>query len=59
VLSVGVGAPLMIWLTLGLRRAYGDGRLAAAAKALLLVFGLMFVLAAYRALLFFTVLFTT
>ena len=30
-LSFGVGTPLFVWLAIGLRRAYGDGRVAAGA----------------------------
>lgn len=50
--------PLLGWCVLylygGLRRAYGDGRAAALLRAAALGWGLMLVITAYRAVLFFT-----
>jgi hypothetical protein len=50
--------PLVCWCALylygGLRRAYGDGRAAALLRAAALGWGLMLVITAYRAVLFFT-----
>lgn len=58
-----VSSPLLLlfwaWLTFGMREAYGDGRWGAAAKAAVLAGLLVLVLAAYRAVLFFTAFWTT
>lgn len=52
VLALAIGS----WLAVALRRAYGDGRVAAAAKGVALVLGMGGILAGYRLLLFFTTL---
>ena len=48
-----------LWARAALRRAYGDGPIASAVKAFALAVGFGVVLFAYRALLFFTVFYTT
>ena len=53
------GVLFAVWLAVALRHAYGDGRAAAALKAVLLVFGFVLVLGAYRFLLFFTTFWST
>jgi hypothetical protein len=55
VLAIAFG----VYVTLALRRAYGDGWVAAFAKAAALWLGLGVVLSAYRFVLFFTTLWTT
>ncbi len=47
------------WLAVGLRRAYGDGRVAATFKAILLASGVLLLLGGYRLLLFFTTFWAT
>lgn len=51
-------ATLGTYLYLALRRAYGDGRLAAAAGAAVLALGTVLLIVVYNAILFFTVFYT-
>jgi hypothetical protein len=50
---------LALYLGIGLRNAYGDGKLAAAVKGIALAFSVGLVLFVYRAILFFTTFWAT